>query len=84
MLQNKRCCSDQLNSPFENLDFRGNTGHTIETDQAKRRFIEEENIQKLGDAELFTFEPHIRKLGGAWGFKHENIYYFRDGRAQEL
>ena len=70
---------------FENLDFLGNLGHSIEKDSAKRRFIDESCHEKLGDVPLFTFEPHIRKLDGIWGFKYENIYYFNSvGRVIEL
>lgn len=61
---------------FENLDFRGNLGHSIETLLARRQFIERGNRNSLGDVSCFTFEPHIRVRGGRWGFKHENIYYF--------
>ncbi|MDH5821914.1 M24 family metallopeptidase [Luteimonas sp. RD2P54] len=70
---------------FENLDFLGNVGHSIESTREHRRYIEKDNDDRLGEVGLFTFEPHIRKVGGAWGFKHENIYYFGpDGRAVEL
>jgi Xaa-Pro aminopeptidase len=61
---------------FENLDFRGNLGHTIEKELSARRYIESGSSMLLGDAAFFTFEPHIREPGSAWGFKHENIYYF--------
>lgn len=70
---------------FENLDFQGNVGHSIESSRADRRYIELGNKQTLGMAALFTFEPHIRRKGGHWGFKHENIYYFDEhGCANEL
>ena len=70
---------------FENLDFLGNVGHSIETTRDARRYVERGNAQRLGDAGLFTFEPHIRAAGSRWGFKHENIYSFNaDGRAVEL
>ncbi|NZA27694.1 aminopeptidase P family protein [Luteimonas sp. SJ-92] len=70
---------------FENLDFLGNVGHSIESAREHRRYIEKGNDARLGEVGLFTFEPHIRKTGGAWGFKHENIYYFDpDGQAVEL
>lgn len=70
---------------YENLDFLGNLGHSIEKDSAKRRFIDENCHEKLGGVLLFTFEPHIRKPDGNWGFKYENIYYFNsEGRAVEL
>lgn len=61
---------------FENLDFLGNVGHTIESSRDARRYIERGNSETLGEAGLFTFEPHIRARGTTWGFKHENIYYF--------
>ena len=70
---------------FENLDFLGNLGHSIETDPSKRRFIDKNCPEALGNANFFTFEPHIRRQGGDWGFKHENIYYFNgEGHAVEL
>jgi hypothetical protein len=70
---------------FENLDFQGNVGHSIERQRSDRKFIERENLQLLGDVACFTFEPHIRKRGGSWGFKYENIYYFADdGTVEEL
>lgn len=59
---------------YENLDFLGNLGHTIEA----RRFIDNQCREKLGGVNYFTFEPHIRKVGGEWGFKHENIYFFNE------
>lgn len=61
---------------FENLDFLGNVGHSIETAREQRRYVERGNDTRLGDVGLFTFEPHLRRIGGVWGFKHENIYYF--------
>lgn len=70
---------------FENLDFLGNLGHTIESAREDRRYIENGNRLRLSNARLFTFEPHIRAPDGRWGFKHENIYSFRkDGRVEEL
>lgn len=70
---------------FENLDFLGNVGHSIENRLGDRRYIETANDQQLASVELFTFEPHIRAIGGTWGFKHENIYYFLSaGELQEL
>ncbi len=70
---------------YENLDFLSNLGHSIETRLEDRKFIDENCLETLGDAKLFTFEPHIRQNGGSWGFKHENIYYFNsDGKAIEL
>jgi len=62
---------------FENLDFKGNLGHSIEKDIKLRRYIEKGNHTPLGDLGLFTFEPHIRKKGQPYGFKHENIHFFK-------
>lgn len=81
-----RFANDQIHRMgFENLDFMGNVGHSIESTPDARRYIEKGNDQTLGEAMLFTFEPHIRERGSAWGFKHENIYYFdSSGQAVEL
>ena len=70
---------------FENLDFLGNLGHSIAEKLEDRVYIESGNRMKLSDVGYFTFEPHVREVGGKWGFKHENIYYCgSDGRAKEL
>ncbi|GGP22034.1 M24 family metallopeptidase [Silvimonas iriomotensis] len=61
---------------FENLDFLGNVGHSIATSRADRQFIEANNAHLLGGVPFFTFEPHVRRKGERWGFKHENIFYF--------
>lgn len=63
---------------FMNLDFMGNVGHTIVERREDRVYFERGNQRRLGEVEYFTFEPHIRRLRGVWGFKHENIYYFDD------
>ena len=41
-----------------------------------RIYIEAGNKATFKDIDLFTFEPHIKKKQGNYGFKHENIYYF--------
>ncbi|WP_137937357.1 M24 family metallopeptidase [Chitinivorax sp. B] len=70
---------------YENLDFLGNVGHSIATRREERLFIEAHNSARLDEAPFFTFEPHIRRVGGKWGFKYENIYYFdQHGQATEL
>lgn len=69
---------------YENLDFQGNLGHSIEKHIDRRLYIESSNQTKLGDVPLFTFEPHIRRKNGKWGFKRENIYYFKDNKAIPL
>jgi Xaa-Pro aminopeptidase len=66
------------NAGYVNLDFRGNLGHSIETQLDQRRFIEPGSDIRLGELGFFTFEPHIRNLGGRFGFKREDIYYFQD------
>ena len=70
---------------FENIDFLRNVGHSLATEGEPRRFIEAGNLTKLSEAAFFTFEPHVRALGGRWGFKHENVFFFdRTGRLEEL
>ncbi|WP_230389669.1 M24 family metallopeptidase [Vibrio nitrifigilis] len=68
-------------SGFKNLDFLGNLGHSIEVEPSKRRFIDKDCSQEIGCVKFFTFEPHIKLIGGKWGFKHENIYYFDENGA---
>lgn len=70
---------------YKNLDFMGNLGHSIERPLERRLWFDDENHAELGSVGMFTFEPHIRRVGGKWGVKHENIYYFAaDGRLREL
>lgn len=61
---------------YENLDFASNLGHSIVTSLDDRSFIEEGNLTQLGQVPFFTFEPHIRRIGGQWGFKHEDVFCF--------
>ncbi|NYF28089.1 M24 family metallopeptidase [Microbacterium sp. JAI119] len=75
-------CIDELG--FENLDFMGNLGHSIERDRDDRVYIEQGNSRRLADVQFFTFEPHIRRPGATVGFKHENIYYFEEDQLTEL
>lgn len=70
---------------YQNLDFHSNLGHSIEKCTGNRRFIDIQCHALLSEASFFTFEPHVRKKGGRWGFKHENIYYFdNEGNILEL
>ncbi len=69
---------------FKNLDFKGNLGHSIADTLDGRIYIEKGNDAKLGDVELFTFEPHIQAEGGMLGYKREDIYYFDGGKLKEL
>jgi Xaa-Pro aminopeptidase len=73
------------NSGFQNLDFLGNVGHSIATRREDRQYIEAKNTCQLQAVPFFTFEPHVREVGGKWGFKHENIFYFnQDGHVEKL
>ena len=69
---------------YINLDFMGNLGHSIVRRKEDRIYIEKGNRMKLGDVQLFTFEPHISVSGSKYGFKRENIYYFDKGVIKEL
>ncbi len=69
---------------FENLDFKGNLGHSIERNLKDRIYIEPGNKTKFKEVNLFTFEPHIRKKDGRYGFKREDVYYFSEGKLQIL
>ncbi len=69
---------------YVNLDFLGNLGHSIVKDKNDRIYIEKGNTAKLGDVDYFTFEPHIAIAGSDYGYKMENIYYFKDGIITEL
>lgn len=69
---------------YENLDFAKNLGHSIERCKDDRKYIEEGNNIRLKDVSCFTFEPHIKKQNGKYGYKMENIYFFEDGIIKEL
>lgn len=65
---------------FRNLDFKGNLGHTIETDPDARRYLEKGNTLTFREVgRPFTLEPHIASAD-RFGFKRENIYVFSEGR----
>ena len=77
-------------SGYRNLDFLGNFGHSIvsgmpvgsfkELVNDPRVFFDPNSHTKLSEVDCFTFEPHIRKVGGDYGFKREDIYQFVDGK----
>lgn len=69
---------------FVNLDFMGNLGHSIVKDKNNRIYIEKGNKNKLSDVEFFTFEPHISISNSVFGYKREDIYYFKDGKLMKL
>jgi len=72
------------NMGYKNLDFRGNLGHSIENHMDDRRYVEANSQTRLGDCDLFTFEPHICRENDVWGFKMENIYSFEHDKAEPL
>ncbi|RCS43238.1 M24 family metallopeptidase [Bremerella cremea] len=59
---------------FESIDFLGNFGHSIVTHLNERIYIEAGNQARLADVAYFTIEPHIREIGGNWGYKWEEVY----------
>lgn len=69
---------------FENLDFNKNLGHSIVKNKDDRIYIESGNKETFKEVNLFTFEPHIRKKKGKYGFKFENIYYFENSKLKVL
>ena len=66
---------------YENLDLRGNFGHTLTARLEARHFVEAGSPIVLADAGPFTFEPHVRRPGGRWGFKREDVYALGDDGA---
>lgn len=64
---------------YINLDFSGNLGHTIEFDKDHRKYFELGNKTKLNEVSYFTFEPHIKHRDEEYGYKREDIYYFKNG-----
>ena len=66
------------NNGYINLDFMGNLGHSIVKQKNDRIYIEKGNTTCLSDVSYFTFEPHISIIGSKYGYKRENIYYFKD------
>ena len=62
----------------------GSLGHSIVKEKSERIYIERGNQQKLGSVEMFTFEPHISVEGSMYGYKKENIYYFKNDKIIEL
>jgi len=69
---------------FVNLDFLGNLGHSIVKDKNDRIYTEKGNTAPPSSVDYFTFEPHISVPDSRYGYKKENIYYFKSGRLIEL
>lgn len=64
---------------YVNLDFMGNVGHDLPTRRDRRSYVEAGNRRRLADTDGFTFEPHVARPDGRWGFKREEIYVVRGG-----
>lgn len=69
---------------FVNLDFLGNFGHSIERKSEDRLYIEKGNQKRLIDISYFTFEPHTSRTNSVYGYKWENIYYYKNGKLMVL
>jgi len=69
---------------YVNIDFMNNIGHSIEKNRNDRSYFEEKNINNVTSNMMFTFEPHIKKMDGKWGFKCENIYFFNESKLEIL
>ena len=69
---------------FINLDFAGNLGHSIVENKYDRIYIEKGNKAKLSEVKMFTFEPHISTPDSKYGYKREDIYYFKKGKLVKL
>ena len=68
-----------------NCDYHGNYGHTIENDQKDRVTIDRGvNINIISYDKPITFEPHICRLDGTLGIKHEIMYVFHNGKMREI
>ena len=66
---------------FVNLDFHGNLGHSIETDEKDRICLEAGNTLSIREhGKPFTLEPHIALPDGGPAYKRENIYFFDGDR----
>ena len=68
---------------YVNLDFNGNFGHSIEKDKDAREYIKKGCQRRLRD-KLFTFEPHIARENGSFGYKMEDIYDFSEGSLRKV
>ena len=68
-----------------NCDYHGNYGHTIEND-AKDRVTIDRGVSLAIAAynKPITFEPHICKMNGRFGLKHEIMYAFIDGKMEVI
>lgn len=73
-----------VKNSFINLDFLGNLGHSIVESKSDRVYTEKGNHMKLSEVKMFTFEPHISIPDSKYGYKREDIYYFKGDRLERL
>ena len=74
-----------ISNGYYNCDYHQNYGHTIENNSKDRITIAKDvdiNIYKYNKP--ITFEPHICKKDGNYGFKHENMYVIYEGKIYEI
>ena len=70
---------------YYNCDYHGNFGHSIENDQKDRVTIDKGVKTVFSQyGKPITYEPHICRIGGRYGVKHENMYVFYDGKMREI
>lgn len=69
---------------YINLDFSGNLGHSIAKFKNNRIYIEKGNGKKLSSVKYFTFEPHVSRKNGSYGYKKEDIYFFNGNILEKL
>ena len=81
-----RLIDDQVKEAgYRNCDYHGNYGHTIENDQKDRVTIAEGvDVDIIGYDKPITFEPHICRIGGTLGIKHENMYAYINGKMEDI
>ena len=75
---------DKMKELSESIKTYGVSQPVIVRKKEDRIYIEKGNSSRLGDVAYFTFEPHISIPGSKYGYKKENIYYFKDGKIEEL
>lgn len=70
---------------YINLDYHGNFGHSIENRSEDRVTIIDTSDKIISEYNKpLTFEPHICKKNGKYGIKHENMYFYVNGRIEEI
>ena len=70
---------------YYNCDYHGNFGHTIENHPNDRvTIIKGVDIVISKYDKPVTFEPHICKVNGYYGVKHENMYVYHEGKMREI